>query len=281
MPRFAHLTDLHLRPPGVLTLGSVDADRFVSDAVAALVTRHSDVDAVLVTGDVADFGEDEAYTRAAMLLSRFSAPVIVVPGNHDRTGAFREAFSAFPGFGEAPVKDKACHTHVVAGTRVVALDTSIDDIANLNHHGTLGADQLAWLDETLSASTEPVVIAMHHPPFTTGIGFMDEIGLTDAAAFITVLSRHSNVKRIVAGHVHRVIVGEVAGVPAMAIPGVAHQVRLALATDSPPELVMEPPAYAIHLVDEDTVVSHVGYVQSFGEPVGFSDMKDAAEPLRR
>ena len=37
MPIFAHLTDLHLRPPGVLTLARVDADRFVARAIDAVV----------------------------------------------------------------------------------------------------------------------------------------------------------------------------------------------------------------------------------------------------
>jgi len=280
MPTFAQLTDLHLRPPGVLTLGNVDADKFVSAAIDRVIQTHPEVDAVLVTGDIADLGEDDAYARATMLLSRFSAPVVAMPGNHDKTQALRDAFRAFPGFSAAPLPDKACTVHRIGGITVIALDTSVDRVDEGAHHGELGSEQLAWLDETLMASG-PTLIAMHHPPFEVGIGFMDRIPLTDADAFAGVLARHDNVLRIVCGHVHRTIVGTVAGVPAIAIPGVAHQVLLSLGPDAEPQLVMEPPAYGIHLAEEGGIVSHVGYVEDFGPPLTFVAGARAAEPRHR
>jgi len=280
MPTFAQLTDLHLRPPGILTLGNVDADKFVIAAIDRVVRSHPDVDAVLVTGDITDLGEEDAYARATMLLSRFSAPVIAMPGNHDRTGALKEAFRAFPGYSATPLPHKACSVHMIGGITVVALDTSVDRVDDGAHHGEIGADQLAWLDETLRSSG-PTLIAMHHPPFAVGIGFMDAIPLTDGAAFGSILARHDNVLRIVCGHVHRTIVGQVAGVPAIAVPGVAHQVLLALGSDVEPQLVMEPPAYGIHIVDEVAAVSHVGYVDDFGPPLTFSAGARAAQPQRR
>lgn len=279
MAVFAHITDLHLRPPGVLTLGRVDTDRFVARAIDAVIARHEEVDAVIVSGDVADIGEDDAYARALMLLSRFSVPVYVVPGNHDRTARLRDAFIAFPGHAEPPVADKACHSAVVAGVRLVLLDTSVDGIDTGEHHGELGSAQLVWLDALL-ADGLPAMIAMHHPPFGSGIGFMDGITLKDADAFAAVVARHSNVRRIACGHVHRVIVGEVGGVAAMAIPGVAHQVELTLDSEAPARLVMEPPAYGLHLIDGSSAVSHVGFVDDFGPAALFSELKDEAEPER-
>jgi 3',5'-cyclic AMP phosphodiesterase CpdA len=280
MLTLAQLTDLHLRPPGVLTLGRVDADKFVTAAIDRVVRNHPEVDAVLVTGDITDLGEEDAYARATMLLSRFSAPVIAMPGNHDRTGALKEAFRAFPGFGSAPVPHKACSVHQLGEVAVIAIDTSVDKVDEGVHHGEIGADQLAWLDETLG-TCGPALIAMHHPPFAVGIGFMDAIPLTDAEAFRNILARHDNVVRIVCGHVHRTIIGEVAGVPAIAVPGVAHQVLLALGPDAEPQLVMEPPAYGIHVVDGGAAVSHVGYVEDFGPPLTFAAGVRSAAPQRR
>lgn len=270
MARFAQLTDFHLRPPGVLTQGTIDTDGFTSAAVDAVLARHPGIDAVIVTGDLADLGEAGAYARAAALLSRFAVPVIVVPGNHDSTARLRAAFAAFPGVAEPPVAGKVCHAHAVNGVTVVALDTSVDGLASFRNEGELGAEQLAWLDDTLAGASGPVLIAMHHPPFRVDIGFMDAIGLVDRDDFAAVLARHANVRRIACGHIHRTTVGAVAGVPAMAIPGVAHQVVMALNETEPAAIVMEPPAYGIHIVDEAGGSSHVGYVGSFGEPVGFT-----------
>lgn len=264
MAVFAQITDLHLRPPGVLTLGTVDADRYVVAAIDAVLARHEDLDAVLVTGDITDLGEEEAYARAAMLLSRFAVPVLVSPGNHDRRDPFRDAFAAFPGIAEPAVADKACHAETFGGVTVVTLDTLVDGAAQ----GELGPEQLAWLDGTL-AGAEAALIAMHHPPFPVGIPFMDAIGLADAEAFARVVGRHPVVRRIVCGHVHRPIVGEVAGVAAVAIPGVAHQVALSLGPDEPAAMVMEPPAYAIHTVAEGRATSHIAYVDAFGGAIPF------------
>ncbi|MEM8852680.1 MAG: phosphodiesterase [Pseudomonadota bacterium] len=273
MARFAQITDLHLRPPGVLTLGDIDADGYTARAIDALIAKHPDVDGVLVTGDITDLGEEEAYNRAAMLLSRFSVPVLVLPGNHDLRAAMGEAFVAWPGFGAGVVDDKLCYALTVAGVTVVCLDTLVDG----RPHGELGAAQLAWLDETL-AGAGPTLIALHHPPFTAGIAFMDAIGLTDRDAFAAVVAKHDNVKRIVCGHVHRTIVGSVGCVPAIAVPGVAHQVMMALDGSSDARLVMEPPAYAIHDVSADGAASHVGYVDDYGAPASFAERAASSVP---
>ncbi|MEM9224260.1 MAG: phosphodiesterase [Pseudomonadota bacterium] len=270
MAVFAQITDLHLRPPGVLTQGHIDTDTFAVRAIDAVIAKHPDVDAVIVSGDVADLGEDGAYARAAELLTRFRVPVLVVPGNHDRTGPLREAFLALPGVADHEVPEKVCYAGKYGGVTVVMLDTSVDGLDTRQFHGELGEAQLAWLDKTLSAGG-PTIIAMHHPPFDVAIGFMDEIGLRDAKKFSDIVARHSQVKRIVCGHVHRPIVGSAGGVPAVAIPGTAHQVELALAPGAPPKLVMEPPAYGIHMVDETGAISHIGYVDHFGAPESFGD----------
>ena len=279
MATLAHITDLHLRPPGVLTLGRIDADRFAARAIDRIIAAHPDIDAVIVSGDLADIGEAAAYARAAMLLSRFSVPVLVVPGNHDRTGPLIDEFIAWPGVSARPLAGKLCYAVEVDGVRVVMLDTSVDGMDRREQHGLLGEAQLAWLDETLGDDV-PTLIAMHHPPFPVGIGFMDGITLRDSEAFAAVVARHTSVKRIVCGHVHRTIVSEVGGVPAVAVPGVAHQVQLALDADAPARLVMEPPAYAIHLVGEGQTISHIGYVDDYGEPQAFADLKRVTEPAQ-
>lgn len=273
MAVFAQITDLHLRPPGVLTLGRIDADRFAAAAIDRLLARHGEIDAVIVTGDIADIGEDDAYTRAEMLLSRFAVPVLVMPGNHDRTAALRAAFIAWPGIADEPVAGKVCHAREIGGVTVISLDTSVDGLDASAHHGTLGPEQLGWLDETLRGCGA-ALIAMHHPPFRTGTA-MDRIGLTDADAFAAVLTGHQNVARIICGHVHRMIVGDVAGVTTMALPGVAHQVDLYLG-EGHAQLVMEPPAYGIHIVGDGGGVSHVGYVDDFGAPTSFAEMAATA-----
>ncbi len=263
MPLLAQITDLHLRPPGVLTQRFIDTFPYAERAVRALMTRHPDIDAVLVTGDIADQGEPDAYDRAAALLALFSVPVLVVPGNHDLKAPLREALVSLPGVAHPPIPSRVAHAHRLGEITLVCLDTSIDSLNPSEFYGSLGAPQLAWIDETL-AGAGPTVIAMHHPPFETGIAQMDKIGLTDAPAFAEIVRRHGNVMRIVCGHVHRTVVASFAGTTAMVIPGTAHQVSMALNDRAEFGATLEPPAYALHRVSADGVVSHVGYVDDGG-----------------
>jgi 3',5'-cyclic AMP phosphodiesterase CpdA len=89
--RLLHLSDTHLDRSG-----GPDADG--ADGTAALrcllaeLEHLQGLDAVVVTGDVADDGSHEAYARAHELLSGFAGPggadVFYATGNHDDRAAF-------------------------------------------------------------------------------------------------------------------------------------------------------------------------------------------------
>lgn len=78
MTRLLHTADLHLARERTERWDAFDA---VLDAAA-----ERDVDALLVTGDLLDRGEDHAALRAEVRgrFDRLDAPVYLLPGNHDR-----------------------------------------------------------------------------------------------------------------------------------------------------------------------------------------------------
>ena len=120
--------------------------------------------------------------------------------------------------------------------RLVGLDTLVPGEPG----GRLDAERLAWLDARLAgAPARPTVIFMHHPPFATGIAVMDGMGLDGAEGFGAVIRRHSQVERIVCGHLHRSIVRRFAGTVACRSPATARQRALGL----PPPRREPPPAF--------------------------------------
>src|SRR3989344_2288508 len=55
-------------------------------------------------------------------------------------------------------------------------------------------------DPHIRDTSRPVVIAMHHPPFRTLIGHMDDIGLREGAdALEAIVARHPQVERVICG----------------------------------------------------------------------------------
>ncbi|MDQ0316344.1 phosphodiesterase [Amorphus orientalis] len=266
MTTIVQLTDLHLRPRGTPALRVVETNMFAARAIRAVATLTSRPDAVIVTGDVADTADPRAYELAHELLAALPVPVYLLAGNHDSARTMRSAFADWPGVSEAP-SDRVHYAAEIGDLRLVALDTSVEG----QPYGSLGNEQLAWLDATLAAAPDrPTLIAMHHPPFTTGIAHMDRTRLTDSDAFAEIVSAHRQVRRIVCGHVHRTVVAPFGGTHAMIVPGVAHQVALDLTATSAAQFVMEPPAYGIHAWTGEDLVSHVAYVEAFPGPYPFS-----------
>jgi 3',5'-cyclic-AMP phosphodiesterase len=222
----------------------------LSAAVARVRDLQPAPDAVLVSGDLADSGSDQEYELVRALLAPIAAPVLVLPGNHDDRETLRRHFE-LPGTGAEPV----CYSRDLGTIRLVALDSTRPGEPD----GELGSDQLEWLEAELAAApTTPTVIAMHHPPLLSGLPAFDAIGIVaeDRAAFARVVERHDHVVRIVAGHVHRVIVGEVGGRPALVAPSTYVQARLDFITEKI-ELDDEPTGFAVHLFSDGAVLSHV------------------------
>ena len=180
-------------------------------------------DAVLVSGDLADNAADAEYQQVRELVGRLSAPIYPLPGNHDRREALRRNFD-LAGYGAEPVQYAAD----LGPLRLVVLDTTRPG----EDAGELDAERLRWLDAELRAHPHtPTLIAMHHPPLLTGIPAWDEIGLPDAdrRALGDIVARHRQVRRLVAGHLHRTIVTSFAGTALVVVPStyVGNSVTLA------------------------------------------------------
>jgi len=207
-------------------------------------------DAVLMSGDLADNAADAEYELVHELLGQLGAPAYVLPGNHDDRDALRRNFE-LPGAVGTPVQ----YAVELGPLRLVVLDSTRPG----EDRGELDADRLSWLDAELKGAPDRVtLIALHHPPVSTGIAAWDELGLpaTDRRALGAVLDRHPQVRRVVAGHMHRTMTAELAGRAVLVVPSTYIQTRLNF---NPQEIetVAEPPGFAVHALLDGELASHV------------------------
>jgi 3',5'-cyclic AMP phosphodiesterase CpdA len=261
------ISDLHIKAGGKKSYRIVDTAESLRRCVAQVNQLRQRPDAVVLTGDLVDFGKPQEYAFLRQLLQPLDMPYYLLPGNHDERSALRAAFPD-----HAYLRQSAERIEYVIDDyplRIVALDTVIPQASG----GALGPAGLAWLDQVLQAQPDkPTVIVMHHPPFKTGIGHMDQIGLAQPQALADVVRRHPQVERILCGHLHRSIQVRFGGTIASTCPGVAHQVALDLSPQAASQFVMEPPAFQLHLWDAETgLISHTAYVGEFDGPYPFYD----------
>ena len=117
---------------------------------------------------------------------------------------------------------------------------------------------MAWLDARLGeAPTTPTLIFQHHPPFVTGIGWMDDFGFEDGEGEAEVIARHPQVEAIVCGHLHRWIQTRFAGSIAGCCPSTGPHVALEL-DGGPVSYSTEPPAIALHRYDAGRGLTYSG-----------------------
>ncbi|CAM8648132.1 Icc Predicted phosphohydrolases [Comamonadaceae bacterium] len=261
------LTDLHIREPGRLAYGRLDTAPYLRQAVATVLRLPQQPHAVVLTGDLTDFGRAAEYAHLRQLLAPLGMPLYLMPGNHDDRDQLRHSFPEHAYLGTSGFVQ---YSVAIGALQLVALDTVVPGAS----HGCLCAKRLQWLHDTLEQHRHrPVVIAMHHPPFETLIGHMDDIGLLQGAPELEALvARYPNVERIICGHLHRSIQVRFGGTLAMTAPSPAHQVCLDLAPNAASAWTLEPPAMVLHALSlAGQVSSHTVACGQFEGPFPFHD----------
>jgi 3',5'-cyclic AMP phosphodiesterase CpdA len=246
--KFIHFTDPHLVAPGRLLHG-LDPLARLEACIDDINARHADAGLCVVTGDLADRGEPEAYAALSAVLARLAIPVVLLLGNHDSRAAYLAAFpkaeTDASGFVQAA-------RETPAGT-FLFLDTLLDG----SGAGHYGEDRVGWLEARLAeAAGRPVYVFMHHPPFDIGMPALDRIRLLDEGAFAAALAGHRQVRHIFFGHAHRPISGAWRGIPFSTLRATSHQVALEFAEVRPMPYTHEPPEYAVVFLEEDRTVVH-------------------------
>jgi len=260
------ISDLHIKPERRLAYRKVDTATMLERCVRRILALPQAPDAVIATGDLVDAGTEAEYRLLRELLAPLPMPLYLLPGNHDGREALRAVFDDHAYLRQwEPFVQYAIDEHPL---RLVALDTLIPGQGG----GALCDRRLAWLDRTLAqAPQRPTVVALHHPPFVTGIGHMDRIGLDGVDELAAVIGRHSQVERLIAGHLHRAISVRFAGTVAGTCPSPAHQVALDLDPAARDAFVMEPPAFQLHWWSGRSLVTHTACVDAFDGPHPFRE----------
>lgn len=232
----AHISDTHLLAAGRPLYGKVNTIEHLGQALAQLERSSAQPQAIVFTGDLADLGEPDAYVRLRELVEpaarRMHAQVIWVMGNHDERPEYSRLL--FDEESEAP-QDRV---YDIDGLRIIAFDTTVPGY----HHGEVTDDQLDWLADVLaSPARHGSILAIHHPPIPTPmLEAMGMLELRDQPKLAEVL-RGSDVRAILAGHLHYSTHSTFAGIP----------VSVASAT-----------CYTLDLSAEDRLLSGVDFGQS-------------------
>ena len=250
----AQITDIHL---GFEPNNPAEFNRKRLDqTLRHLIELKPRPDLLLITGDMADTGDDSvSYKRLRSALAGLPIPIWFCMGNHDSREPFRRYFPHVPeadGFIQYAIEDYAL--------RILVLDT----LEVGRHGGGFCETRAGWLKDRLAeAPDRPTLIALHHPPVDTGLSWMRENPDSDWVRRLHgIISGHSNIVAMISGHLHRPVITRWAGTTLIVCQSTAPQVALDLGFIDPdmPDgramIVADPPGYALHLWTGEALISH-------------------------
>ncbi|GGV21502.1 3',5'-cyclic adenosine monophosphate phosphodiesterase CpdA [Actinomadura cremea] len=204
------------------------------------------LDAVLVTGDIADHGDPAEYAQAREVLES-PHPVLMCPGNHDAREPYRKVL-----LGETPTAAPIDRVERVAGVLFAMCDSTVPG----EDRGSLSEGTLGWLDRVLGEERSgPAIVCLHHPPVPLGIPYVDEIRLFGEEGLAELLARHPRVVAVLTGHAHTPAATTFAGRPLVVAPGVVSTLRLPAEAA---EVIdpAAPPGAALHVLDGGRLTTH-------------------------
>jgi 3',5'-cyclic AMP phosphodiesterase CpdA len=237
----AQISDPHLD-------GSTRATERARRVTDRLRSLPRPVDALLVTGDIADHGAESEYEEAAALLGlrggpALPFPVLTCPGNHDRRPAYRKALLGEPA-ADGPVN----RAHRVGGAAILMCDSSIPGA----DEGALDEETYAWIEGELDAldGDTPALLAFHHPPVALHHPLPDSYQLGRPDRLAELLRRRPEIAGLITGHAHTPAATSFAGRPLMVGPGVTWTLRLPWEGEEIADLDA-PVGLAFHILDDE------------------------------
>jgi 3',5'-cyclic-AMP phosphodiesterase len=243
MVRILQISDPHTVIPPNLVSNTLDTFAILRSAIDTILARwelFDTIDAVVVTGDITDTGDLAGYRAFRDQIERLPVPYFLIPGNHDLRDPMRNCFNDMPFM---PPRGKINWAHDLNGLRLIGLDTLIPQQGG----GILDPETLDFLAEAVrDGGTNPLLIAMHHPPFQTGLWFMDQIGLEGVDPLGRILATAKGEIRIICGHVHSTHIGTVGGHTAVSAPSIVSAFRADFRLDAPVGFATGPSGYMVH-----------------------------------
>jgi 3',5'-cyclic-AMP phosphodiesterase len=216
-----------------------DTTAYLRRTIDRLHAMNPRPDLVIASGDLTERGSPHEYRRLRTTLAHLEIPHFLLPGNHDDRDALRRAFRDHRYL--RTFADHASYAIDAWPLRILCVDSTEPGRAG----GILDDARLAWIAAELEAHPRrPTILAMHHPPFRTGIPALDAYGYVNADRLGEIVRAHPQVVRITAGHLHTVLMRPWNGTIVCTAPSTSPQFvigrsRLGLGVESAGFLVHE------------------------------------------
>lgn len=213
----AHLSDPHLLGSrGGRLAGRIDTAEQLRRSLERVESCGEAIDALVISGDLADSGEPAAYELLLALVGpvveRLGCELVVTGGNHDER---RPLATVLFGVDDDAPQDRVT---TVRGLRIITIDSAVPGY----HHGGFSDDQYAWLARELATRADHgTILVIHHAPITYRSPVMQLLDFDDVDRLREVVEG-TDVRAVLSGHLHVTSFGMLGSAPVMVAGGVSY-----------------------------------------------------------
>lgn len=190
--RIIHMSDLHIADKGKPIWDTDTLAHF--DAALERIETELNIDAIFITGDIADNGSQWAYDYVDSRLSKLGIPTYLCPGNHDWLPNMKKVFNYC----------KIVPSLEIGGWKFVFLDSTLKDPDEINKNkarGGLNEEDFKFITNIAKDSDVPICLLLHHSPIEPG-GWMNRKLLENRDEFKSIISQYDMIRLVLFGHIH-------------------------------------------------------------------------------
>jgi len=196
MIKIIHITDIHMLANNESEIYGINPHSLLKSLIES-IRMIKDADCIIITGDIANRGEYEAYILVDKLFKTFNNPIYWLQGNHDLSEVMLQVANK--------VSIKADKSFILKNTKFILLQTVMRDEGDLSSNkarGYLFDYEMSFLKRELEEDNfQNCVVALHHPPILSNT-WADRRILDNRTEFVNLLEHYPKVKLVLYGHQH-------------------------------------------------------------------------------
>ena len=208
------ITDTHILDDGSSSFNDYDTSASLMRVINKIIESESDVDLILLTGDLVHEPTRTYYQKLADHLSVVTTPIFTLPGNHDAPELMKDVMGVNGHDTGNIIK--------FDDWLIILLNTCVEGESS----GKLSLAELSFLQSSLEAyESMHTLIALHHSPVLINSSWMDAMSLTNAKDFLNLIDDHKQVRGIIWGHIHQEFEDETANAKLLGTPSTCLQFK--------------------------------------------------------
>ena len=186
------ITDTHIHDQQDVSFKNTRPDFSLQKIIQHVKKNLSNIDYLVVTGDLTHDGTDAACIRLRNLLKQFACPVYVTLGNHDSTDIIQRHLLDV----HISMPDKIETNY----WQLLFADSHIEN----QPAGLITDHSLEKLSQQLQQCDKPALLFTHHPPVNINCAWLDKIGMKNGEQVLQQLSIYKNLHALAFGHIHQI-----------------------------------------------------------------------------